>query len=76
MDKLPTTQPPDRQTLLVAALVSPKAYVCLALFIFGTAAAGSFLIGVGIVFALMPVACLLFHWIFRRHDRPNWAVGQ
>jgi hypothetical protein len=68
--------PEERRDLLLATLVNPEAYFWLGIVLFGTAAAGWFLIGVGVLLALIPFLGLMAFWILKKRrsskrDQPN-----
>jgi hypothetical protein len=68
--------PEERKELLLATLVNPELYFWIGLVLFGTAAAGWFLIGVGVLFALIPLLGMAAFWILKQRknnksDQPN-----
>lgn len=58
MNKVIPDSPQERKDLLLATLVNPEGYFWLGLLLFGTATAGWFLIGVGVLLALIPLVGL------------------
>jgi hypothetical protein len=65
MDKSTDRPRQDRKDRILAVCVNPEAYAWLGLLIFGAAGAGWMLIGVGVVFALIPLFGLVAYWILR-----------
>lgn len=61
--------PEEKKDLLLASLMNPEVYFWLGLVFFGTAAAGWFLIGVGVFLALIPFFGLTAIWIRRKRRR-------
>ncbi len=59
----------ERKDLILATLINPEVYVWLGFVLFGTAAAGWFLIGVGALFALIPLFGLLAFGILKKRKR-------
>jgi uncharacterized membrane protein len=66
MDKIIPDSPEDRKTLLLATLMNPEMLFWLGIVLFGAAAAGWFLIGVGVLLALIPFLVLAGYWIFKK----------
>ncbi len=69
MKKMIPDSPQERKDLLLATLVNPEVYFWLGLLLFGTAAAGWFLIGVGAVFALIPLVGLGVYWYLKKTEK-------
>ncbi len=66
MKKIIPDSPEDRKNLLLATTLNPEAIVWLGVLLFGVAAAGWFIIGVGVLLALLPVLGLFAYWFSRR----------
>jgi hypothetical protein len=59
----------DRKDLVLATLVNPEAFLWLGIILFGTAAAGWFLIGVGVFLALIPLIGLGVYWYLKKRKK-------
>jgi hypothetical protein len=68
MKKVIPDSPEERKELLLATLVNPEVYFWLAIVLFGTAAAGWALIGVGVLFALIPMLGLAAMWFLKTRN--------
>jgi hypothetical protein len=66
MDKIIPESPEARKELMQSLLVNPEVYVYLGLLLFGTAAVGWFLIGLGMLLALIPLVGLVGYWILEK----------
>jgi len=71
------TQPPDRslkrKDFWQAALVNPEVYCWLGVLVLGGAAAGWFLIGAGVLLALVPLMVLALLARRVRRNEQKWA---
>jgi len=66
----------DRKDQLLLYLVNPEVYFWLVVLLFGTVATGWFLIGVGVVFALIPLGGILVYGLLRKQQAQNDISGE
>lgn len=69
MRNSPSNHSQEKKIFLLSNLVNPETYFWSAILLFGTAAAGWFLVGVGVFFALTPFIGLAAYGLFGKRKR-------